>query len=158
MERHSGGLKGFHASHHSGPQSTIPFPKLNNFRTCFLKNCWPAFAPTTQSKLIPKRRCLISRTSFNLALSLPFPHSLSLCCVFLTYFQSLGGRIGRGGWGEWDTELIRLEKHAGLNTANEHYKGFKLYLWGFVREVTHDTAGSIVFKYVSASAYVHACV
>lgn len=164
MERHSGGLKGFHASHHSGPQSTIPFPKLNNFRTCFLKNCWPAFAPTTQSKLIPKRRCLISRTSFNLALSLPFPHSLSLCCVFHLFSKLTNeedkewGGIGRGGWGEWDTELIRLEKHAGLNTANEHYKGFKLCLWGFVREVTHDTAGSSVQVRVRICLCARMCV
>lgn len=63
--------------------------------------------------------------------------------------------LGGGAWGEWDTELIRLEKHAGLNTPNEHYKGFKLCLWGFVRDVPHDTAGSSA--QVSASSYVHVC-
>lgn len=45
------------------------------------------------------------------------------------------------GVGEPDIELIRLEKHAGLDTPNEHYKGFKLCLWGFLKDVTHNTAG-----------------
>lgn len=64
-----------------------------------------------------------------------------------------------GHWqrGEWDTELIRLEKHAGLNSPNEHYKGFKLYLWGFVREVMHDTAGSSVQVRVRMCLCAHVC-
>lgn len=70
-----------------------------------------------------------------LSLSMPLPHSFSLSGVFLSLISKLtneedkeqGGRgasgsrrRGAGGGGvegkERDRELIRLEKHAGLNT------------------------------------------
>lgn len=63
-----------------------------------------------------------------------------------------------GERGEQDTELIRLEKHAGLNTPNEHYKGFKLCLLGFARDVTHDTAGRNVQVRVCYSLCARMCV
>lgn len=53
-------------------------------------------------------------------------------------------------------ELIRLEKHVGLNYPNEHYKGFKQCPRGFVRVATHDTVAAIkrMCAYASVRAWV----
>lgn len=53
-----------------------------------------------------------------------------------------------------DTELIRLEKHAGLNTPNEHYKGFKLRLPGLARDVGHGTVGERALRCVCVRTHV----
>lgn len=60
------------------------------------------------------------------------------------------------GRGESDPELIRLEKHVGLNYPNEHYKGLKQCPRGFVKVATHDTVGAI--KHTCACASVRAWV
>lgn len=62
------------------------------------------------------------------------------------------GRCRSGG----DTELIRLEKHAGLNTllmsTTKDSSCVSGGLQGMLRMIQHGE----VFEYVCASAYVHA--
>ncbi len=171
MTRDPNRLKGFNLHPTTGVHMAQSHsPKLNNLKSCPLQKCWPVFAPTTLChpdlylKNVPWSQFPVSspiqanpqETLSHLKdflQSRPFSASASLTftplCLSLSYFQSwqmkriksLEGGVGRGGREERDTELIRLEKHAGLNTPNEHYKGFKLCLWGFVRGVKHNTVG-----------------